>query len=258
MKHILLIILGVVLVGCEAQATPIAAISTVTPIISSTATPVSTIRYGVLADSAPYLDLSDLQDILSIEILGSMEQVNEYDIVLGLGRQDGWQELDIQQHISLAINSNLAPLSNQTLYDLVPQVIDTQALMNNINISGTQQTRAQQSSDATSIRTILANNGYPDGLTLLLAAEAIPILDTIVNQYDVAGISLQLTDIDSFEQNQAHLALFMWIDDAQRTTWVEQVGEENLVDLVTIPISYFSADTINIEFTETGFPIPVQ
>lgn len=250
--------IGTILVGCEAQSTPIAAISTPTDVPQATNIPIPELRYGVAGNLAEYMDNSS--DYPNFEVLDSTSPIDDFDLVVAYGTYDGWQQSPHSHHISLAVNPNFPPLDNPTLLDLVPQMIDTQALISAIDISGIQETRVQSPDNIGTVRTSLANAGYPDGVQLVLATDTTFALDEFINLFAIRSIDLRLIDMSDsgFDDNQAHLTLFLWVQDNERDVLASQVGDENIIDLFTIPISYITPDDIAVDFSENGIPIPSQ
>ena len=257
MKRFLLILFGIILAGCEAQATPIAAIVTETNTPEPTAISIPDLRYGIAGNIAPYI--GDMGTI-PYDILGSDSAISDFDLVVAYGIYDGWEQVAQSHRISLAVNPNLMPLNNASISNLIHGVIDIQAIVDSLNIPGSQQTTELSTESANSIRTTLANNGYPDGFQLTMATENIPAVDVLVNQFASLSIDLRVIELSEtvFEDNQAHLILFMWAQESERAERVSQVGEDNIIDLWTMPISYLNNGAVPVEFTENGIPIPLQ
>ncbi len=250
--------LGIVLIGCESQSTPIASISTPTDVPQTTSVPIPELRYGVAGSLAQYLTNSS--EYTNFEVLGSSSSIEDFDLVIAYGIYDGWQLSPQSHHVSLAINANLPPLDNFALLELIPRMIDAQALISEIQISGIQQTRAQSPENVGTVRTILANAGYPDGIQLVLATNTTFALDELIRQFAVRSIDLRLIEMTEavFSDNQAHLALFFWTQDNEREALASQVGYEHIIDLFTVPISYITPSGISVDFSENGLPIPSQ
>lgn len=264
---LILAIVGLLLVGCEAQATPIASISTETtesaqpPASVTSATTVLELRYGILAHTLPYIsEIDRIEAIGSVEAVAVGNVLGDFDIVAGYGVYDAWQQSPISQRVSLVINPNLAPLTEDTIRMLIPQMIDSQSIVANLDIPGVQQATAQTLTASSSIRTTLANAGYPDGFALTLATESVPALDMIVSQFADNAIQVRLIPLDDevLTNQQTHLVLLVWAQEEERSAWVAQVGENNVIDLWTMPISYLAAEGLTIEFAENGLPIPTR
>ena len=257
MKRLLLFLFGILLAGCEAQATPIAVITTATATPEPTSIPIPDLRYGIAGNIAPYI--GDMGTI-PFEILSADSAITDFDLVVAYGIYDGWQQAPQSHRVSLAINPNLAPLNNQTIRDLIPRLINSQAIVESLNILGAQQTTELSSESASMIRTTLANSGYPDGFQLTMASENISAVDVLLSQFAFLSMDIRLIELSDtvFSDNQAHLLAFMWANDSERAQWVTQVGEDNIIDLWTLPISYLNNGNLTIEFAENGIPIPAQ
>lgn len=254
--------MALILLGCEAQSTPIASISTPTEEIPQvTSAPVVSIadfRYGIVGNLASFVINSD--ENIDFEVLDSANNLDDFDIVVAYGIYDSWQQSPQSHRASIAINPALAPLDNQMIRDLMSQIIDAQVLVDTVGIDGTQTLNTNIPEPAGVARTILANEGYPDGVQLVLATDVYFAMDSLVSQFLARSIALRLINLEDsvFSENQAHLALFLWTQDSGRDLWVSQVGAENIIDLWTIPISYTSSSELTLSFTENGLPIPPQ
>lgn len=257
MKRLLLFLFGILLAGCEAQATPIAVITTATATPEPTSIPITELRYGIAGNIAPYI--GDMGTI-PFELLAADSAITDFDLVVAYGIYEGWQQAPQSHRVSLAINPNLAPLNNQTIRDLIPRLINSQAIVDNLNIPSAQQTTELSTESAPIIRTTLANAGYPDGFQLTMATENIPAVDVLLSQFAFLSMDIRLIELSEhiLADNQAHLLAFMWANDSERAQWVAQVGEGNIIDLWTMPISYLNNGNVTVEFTENGIPIPVS
>jgi hypothetical protein len=263
MKHLLLLLFAcLILAACEAQATPIGSIATPTsePESAPVATTVPQLSYGLYTNVVGFVqDVDSISDLASVEIMGTESSFGDFDIVVAYGEYDGWQQSPVKHHISLIINSNLAPLNNEATSSIVRQAFDAEAMLNTLNIPGALPGNAQAVS-ANETKIALANASYPDGFRLTMAVENVPALEAIAAQFTQRNIDLHIieSETDSLSNNRAHLLLTLWTLDSQRTAWVEQVGEANVLDLLTLPISYLAPDGLNISFTENGWPIPAR
>lgn len=246
------------LAACEAQATPIASMSTPTVPPQATLPPTQILRYGAAPNIVAYLG----DDVAApYEILDNNLPITAYDLVVAYGIYDGWQQSPVSHRVSLAINPNLPPLTIAIFRDLMTSIVNPQVIVDTLNIPNAQQTTVQDAVLSTlDSRTLLANNGYPDGFQLIMATETVPALDLIVSQFADLSVDLRLIDMQEtvISDNQAHLVLFLWAQETERSFWVNQVGEENILDLWTMPISYLAQNDRSIEFTENGIPLFVE
>lgn len=258
---LLVCLLSSLLVACEAPATPLAAgAHTNAPPEApmTSAVPLQTLRYGILADSRPHLDISLIEAVVPVETINRVEDIAGFDLVIGLGRYEGWQMLSMQQHVSLAIRTDYAPLDIPSVTDLISTVLDVSRLINALGTSGMQETVTHTHRPSAEIRTILANDGYPDGLMLRFASPDIPASALIQEQFAEAGITLVPAIYPMTEPNPqaAHLVLFTWLNAEERASWQAQFGDDTLIDLWTIPISYITSERVTVRFAENGLPIP--
>jgi hypothetical protein len=260
MRHFVFFLLTLFfLVGCEAQATPIALVAEPTGDIVE-ASPVATnppnLIYGLFSNTEGYVvDLAEIQSRALVETFYDSNRYVDYDIVAAYGVFEGWQLSPIRQHLALVINPNLAPLDNEAIRVLIPQAIDSQALVDSLAIAGMQAGSLATLPNA-SIRTSLANAGYPDGFQLTLAASPLLGLGIITEQFNANNISIQVIEADTIIDNRAHLLLVLWTDEAERDEWVSQMGEADVLEIYSLPISYLVKDGIHIEFSEAGWPLP--
>jgi hypothetical protein len=244
-KRCLLLILSAwLLLACEADATPIALVNEPT---SEAATAIPTnppdLRYGIFVNAEGFVsDLAEIQSRASVEIFYDAGRYTDYDIVAAYGVFEGWQLSPVQQQLILTINPNLAPMNDANIRALILQSIDSAALTERLAINGMQANNVTALSPS-SIRTSLANMGYPDGLELSLASSPVPGLELLLNQFAASNIRIQFVNAG----NPAHLSLAM-------LTAAETL--ENTLELYSLPISYFAREGISVEFSENGWPLP--
>jgi hypothetical protein len=259
-RFFLLLLVSLILAACEAQSTPIAALPTPTAIPELIVTIPPQIRYGLYANVINFVqDIDILQEVALVESMTAESAISDYDVVVAYGIYEGWQQSPISHQVSLIINPNLAPLDDENIRNIVRQAIDSQAISEILNISGLMP-RTTQAVSSTETKIALANAGYPDGFVLTMAVEIVPSLEAIAAQFTQRNIDLHIieNDPDMLNNNRAHLLLALWTQESQRVAWVEQVGEANVLDLFTLPISYIASDALNITFTENGFPLPAR
>jgi hypothetical protein len=59
----------------------------------------------------------------------------------------------------------------------------------------------------------------------------------------------------AFAEGWLHLGLITWATADERAGWVNQIGEANVIDLYTLPISYRALPELTIAITADGWPI---
>lgn len=258
MKRFFLILLGLILAGCEAQATPIAAVivPTNTPLPTTASLP--ELRYAVASNLVPYK--GDLEETIAIEVYDSNQPLSDYDVVVAYGIYDGWQQAPQSHRVSLVLNPNLPPFDDATIREMILQTLDVQAVLDTFAIPGVQQSSALTTESSTVLRTQLANAGYPDGFSVILATDVIPAVDILIGQLSQLALDIRLIEINNtvLSDNQAHMLLIMWSQERERATWSAQVGDDYVIDLWTMPISYVTPDDVQLEFNENGLPIPLD
>jgi hypothetical protein len=257
--------LALVLAACEAQPTPfpvdLPSVPTSTP-EPSIAAP---IRYALDANTLGYV-----ADIEMIEGSAQVEQLteeinpndfgNRYDIAAGYGVWSDWTRSPVIPHVALILNDNAPPLDSLLLANVVRLSVNAEAIVAELGIPGVVADESTASSVQT-LRAELANQGYPDGLKLTLAYAYTPGVVQLAHQLRAAGIEVQaapMVDADiqaALSEKWLHLALVAWTTEEQRATWAAQVGEENVVNLYILPISYRALPEFTITFTPSGWPI---
>lgn len=264
----LLLILVIGLAGCEVTATPLPAVlpPTSTPIPIPTLPP--PVRYAFTANTVGYVESLDvIQKTGLIDKLGDnttdMGVLAGYDIVVTLGRIEGWAQSPIFPHVALVLNTSLAPLDSPLAADAVRRSLDPQAIAAQFGIAGLDPA-ALTPLDTITIRTQLANGGFPDGIDLVLRHQTLPGVPQFIDQWAASGVRVQeasaeRADIaDLYAGKRAHLFLTAWYTPEERQAWEDRVGAENLIDLYILPISYKTTPDLEITFTDDGFPLGVR
>lgn len=255
--------LFVVLAACEAAATPIAAVPTASEAAAeATASPTPPpYRYGILSDTLPYVrDVEALQDQAQLESVPANADLQNYDLLTGYGTADGWETAPTTHHVALLIHPALPPLDDATLRAIVQQSSSPRPLITRIEIPGLRPA-SDQETDSAALRTQLANQGYPDGLRLVLAAEPVPGIEAVRQQLAASNLRTRLSEaapadiLTRYEQQQAHLFLVRWIEEGERRAWTERIGTENVIELYSIPIRYRVRAGLSVAFSAEGFPI---
>lgn len=253
------------LAACEARPTPLPAVlpPTNTPIPVPTLPP--PVRYAFTANTVGYVGSID-----QISKTGLVDQLGDnttdmgvlagYDIVISLGKIEGWSQSPTPPHIALVLNTALTPLNSPLAADAVRRSLNPQAIAAEFGIAGLEPASLTPL-DSVTIRTQLANGGFPDGIDLALRHEDFPGVPQFISQWEDSGIHVQ-EDLathaalpDLYDRQRAHLLLIAWYTDDERRAWETRVGAENVIDLYTLPISYRAASDLDITFTDDGFPL---
>lgn len=254
--------------GCTPDATPFPVDLPTTT--SSTPPPgsTSTVRYA-LAENTNGL----VNDLALIQAAAQVEQLTEpinsddlgsrYDMVVTYGDLQGGTRSPSEHHISLIINPATAPLDNPVLRNILRRSLEPQAIVTALEIPG-MTANILESSAPTALRTELANEGWPDGLSLTLAYDHTPGVAHITQQLKEAGIQARLLPLTAdeimiaFDEGRIQAAIIAWKTIEEQQGWISHFGDGNVIDLYTVPISYIGAAGIRIEFTPGGWPIPTQ
>lgn len=260
------LLLGLLLAACEAQATPVGrvtltdeGVSAAVPTVTQTALP--ELRYGFLGGAEQFAPSGGL--FANAEVIAPGADPAAYDIAVAYGTVPDWQQSPILQRVSLVLNTTLPPLVDADFSALLRTAISPPDLLEGLEIPGVLP-GSSHSRDVRAVRVALANQGYPDGVTLAIAAEFIPGLGLVTEHLQESSIRAEVLSLapedapDAYAQGLAHLLLIRWYEDAQRAEWVTLAGDENVVDLYALPISYRASGDLAIEFTAEGWPIPAS
>lgn len=276
----LMLLLVLLLAACEPAPTPFAvvpptatitqeiAVVTSTPAPESTAEvttlPASNFRYGIapnMQGSIAELDLLEATgDIIHAPDLESDTLGRDYDILMAYGALEGWQQSPIIPTVTLVINVNAPPLNDNAAAALVGRSLNPAQIVDQVGITGFTAAPFD-ALPPLQFRTDMANAGYPDGLALVLGHTFIPGALTIAQNWAQVNIDTRVqafleVDIAArFESGDMHLGLIAVTSTEQRREWTARLGERNVIDLYTMPISYQSTPGLNISFTPGGLPI---
>jgi hypothetical protein len=183
--------------------------------------------------------------------------------VVSYGDLAGGTRSPVVHHIALILNPSTAPLDNAVLINILRRSLNTQYIVAGLEMAGAEAVTFDSSSP-TILRTELANAGWPDGLSLILAHVYTPGAATVAEDLRLAGIQAQLlslTEIEvvtAFEEGRIQAALVTWKTAEERESWVSRFENENVIDLYSVPISYVAVSGLQVEFTDNGWPIPAN
>jgi hypothetical protein len=263
--RLVVIILMILLAGCGPQATPFPADIPVAATSTSEAGAQAPIRYALAANTEGFVsDLALIQAATRVEQLS--EPINpddlgsRYDIVAAYGDLPDGTRSPISPHAALVMQTDSLPLGNTVLLDVFRRSIQLQGIVTTLNIPGITPDPVE-SGQSGSLRTELANAGWPDGFALNLAYAYVPGVQQLAEQFEAAGIRVRVTALDrsdvmmALEQNRMQAALISWSSTDDRALWTERFGDDHVIDLYTIPISYRATAGLNISFTPDGWPL---
>ena len=214
-----------------------------------------------------------VSDIALIENAAQIEQLDaainpddlgsRFEIVAAYGDIPGGTRSPITPHIALVINPTLLPWSDLNILNIFRQSLDPEKITQAIDITGVVAESA--TSESTSeIHTQLANAGWPDGLSFNFGNAYAPGGEQIIKQWQTAGIDAQKTIMPENEiqtaliEGRIQAALVSWTTPDERGEWVSQFGEDNVIDLYSLPISYLAVPELHLTFTPGGWPLPTR
>lgn len=210
------------------------------------------IRYGVAA-ALPAADLERLRASGQIEfIAGEVDPADlgsRYDVIMAYGLYPDAAMSPVTAQVMLVVNDQRSPLNDLALVSIIRRALHSPTLVDALDIPGAQSQPAEQSSRA-ALRTELANAGWPDGFDLMLAHADIPGSAQVAEQLGAIGIYLTPVPLTDTHWENSNLVMT-----TERAIWVERVGEANIIDLFTLPISFWTVDGLNIAFTPGGWPV---
>lgn len=248
-KRLFGIVAGVLLLAaCEPEATPLPVnLPTTTPALTETASAPQNLRYAISANDALYLSEEDRRligqgaELVSFDETSTAENpVADYEIVVALGSLEDGTEAPDALHISLVLNTALAPLNDAEIAQIVYLGIDPQAIAAALGLPP-EQGGAAPTLTRDALRTDLANAGYPDGFDLTLAAEVSTVADLVRQQLGALGIDVRVTPSDA---DSAHLTMLNTAATGDR-----------ILPLLNIPIYYRAVEGLNLSFAPSGFPV---
>ena len=258
-------LLILVAAACAPEATPFPADMPTEPPATPLPTVPPPIRYALHPNTEGFV-----ADIGAIRASAQVEQLAEainfddlgtrYDVIAAYGDWSGWTRSPVLPHVALVVNAHATPLDAPLLAEVVRQSADPESILAALNIPGAIADVAQTAAPQL-LRTELANQGFPDGFLVTLAYAYTPGVFQLQGQLRAAGVDSQallLTNPEiqaAFGEGWLHLGMVMWTTADERAGWVAQVGEANVIDLYTLPISYRALSELTIAVTADGWPI---
>lgn len=253
------IVTALVASGCDAEPTPLPPDAFI--VTEATPTPDAVTLSQRVALTAPfaalYSDWSLVYPADSTLLDDAPQSGADFDLVVGVGTPPEGAEIAGTLIVGLVANRTRAPLDDETLSSVILRVPAPNALTFDTWMI-TPSTR--ESLPAAEVRAALANAGFPDGVTLVLALPEAIAFESLEQQFVGANVRLLMIRYASGQaanviaNGDAHLVLTSWFE-AERLEWEERVGSENLLPLFTVPIYYFSGPERTVELDSNGLPI---
>lgn len=208
---------------------------------------------GAVADRALLersAQVTQLSEPVNLDNLGT-----QFDLIAAYGSYPDAALSPSTVTLSLVINTALAPLDNPILSDILQRSIDPAALAARVEIPGVQPV-VREAPSLGSLRTELANAGWPDGMDLSLAYENLIAVNALQNTWQPLNIIAKPFPLQDLH-GQTHLTLFAWTAPEQRAAFGAS-DDTIVIDLLTVPISYWAVPGLQIRFSPQGWPLAVQ
>ncbi|MDX2078337.1 MAG: hypothetical protein SFZ02_18035 [bacterium] len=248
--------------ACEGQATPFPAqIASPTPdesVIANTpasATQAPTIRYAIDPSlTGIFINEDDSYQIIPMTTpLLTTDLGISYDVAIRLGDADGW----LRSPMPLTIGLLLRPSAD--FVDILWRATDPTTFIDGFGINGVLALH-DGTTPYTVVRTDMANLGKPDGFTVNMGILGIIGENALRAQFGTFFIETRSIPISldnrliALQTGEIDLMLVSWFTDSEKSEWVALVGEENLLPLFTVPISYIARPDLTISLSPQGLP----
>lgn len=256
--------IGLLMARCQPEATPLPASLLSVPTETPTPAPFRPIRYGLLANTGgSFSDFDQLAASADVEVLDRDVQPGDlgerFDLVAGYGLRPGWILSPSPLRVALVVNSTRFPLDDPAIADAMRRSVNPQTVVSALRLDGAEP-GALTSASPSQLKATLANAGWPDGFDVVLGHDA-PGATWVTDQLEIPGLEVHSRPLAgeqleaAFADQRVHLALVAWTDAADRAVWTDRAGDANVLDLYTIPISYWAAEGLTITFTPGGWPV---
>jgi hypothetical protein len=219
------------------------------------------IRYALAANTAQGVaDMTLLERSAQVTTLsGTLNPTDlgeKFEIIAAYGTYTDATQSPTSVNYALVINIGLTPLDS--IANLLPQSIDPASITELLGIPGAQPFSKDITMSQTTLRTELANTGWPDGIDILFANDQAVGVDATSTYFARSGLRLIPVPRQS-SMNHTHLALVSWTTDDERQGWVEWAGADSpMIDLFTLPISYWAIPDLTITYSPQGWPVPAR
>jgi len=249
-------LLLVCLSACEPEATPFP-VDIPTP---ATATPTpgvpAPVRYALAPNTLDSVadrsllegsaQVTQLSEAVNLDDLGT-----QFDVIAAYGTYPDATPSPSVVTLSLLINTSLAPLDNPALANILQNGVNRAALANQIDIPGIQAVPGDVPPPS-ALRAELANAGWPDGIDLSLAYENVIAVNALQSYWQTLNIYINAFPLQDLN-GQTHLTVFAWTTPEQRAAFAGTDG--SVIDLLTVPISYWTVPGLQISYSPQGWPI---
>lgn len=249
--------------ACQPKPTPFPVDIPPTPTLTPVPGAPNLIRYALAANTAGLVsDLDIISETSSIEQLtedpNPADIGTRFDVIAAYGKWAGAMESPVLPRVALVINPTLPPFDNPAIIDVVRRALNPTEIVAAVEIPGVEANSIATAA-AIDLRTALANAGWPDGFDVVVAYSPIPGLTQITEQFAAIGINGQFVPLADSNWERTHLAIITWTTQEEHAEWVEHAGNEsNVVDLFSLPISYWAAPEFSITFTSGGWPLAAR
>lgn len=262
---VLLMCFFLIIAACTEEPTPFPADI---PGETEAAIPVgesSVIRYVLAANTEGFVSELEL-----IEASAQVEQLTEpvtpddlgteYDLFAAYGDLPGGTRSPVMPHVTLVIKSDIAPLDDLSLRNILIRSLSPKAVVDRLGIPGATPAELESTTSGL-LRAELANAGWPDGLSLILGYAHTPGALQVAEQLQMAGIHARLSPMNqrelknAFDAGTIQAGLITWNTPEEHAEWVEHFGSSNVINLYSIPISYIARPDLSIDFTPGGWPL---
>lgn len=250
--------------GPEPTPFPVDVLDTPTPLPAETAAPAG-IRYALDANTTGAVaDLAQLAAAAAVETLaGAVNPADlgmRFDLAAAYGDLPGGTRSPVTPHVALVVDTRRPPLDDPLFADALRQALDPPAIITALNLAGASADFSG-AGDRAAVRSALANAGWPDGVAARLGYGAAPGAQVIAEQLRAYGIHAEVIALDAaallsaLSDGSIQIALIAWTRADERQSWVNAVGETNVIDLFSVPISYLAVEGLEISFTPAGWPL---
>jgi hypothetical protein len=235
------LMLLIVLVSCEPEATPFPVEIPATATPTEEPSPLPPVRYAVPAAlseiAASFLADTNAQITTFDDTIPDRQSLGtDFDIILATGLHQDAAQAPFTHSTHLLINQALPPLDDPAVRTIIVQAISQPSDAEIIN----------------TLRTDLANAGWPDGFELRLiyapATSTIALRDAL-KPFHIDLQTIPLAEATEWDIERHHLAI---------TTNREQANASDVTEKIPLDqmsLSYWTAPDIAVTFSSEGWPI---